>query len=238
MSSRSGFSSAARSPYLLLLSVLGILLLVYPFWNRDLGGIATLDLLLWGVLLASLYVINQNKQVFRFALALALCAFAGDLGAYLFVGPTTLFVSCLLDLAALLFVTGAIIASVMQQGRVGADKIFGAASGYVLIALVWTLAYGALELYQPGSFAIQGSSPSLRSHDQTGLPLPHLADLDDFIYFSLVTLTTLGYGDMVAVSRAARSFAALEALVGQFYLAVLVARLIGLHIREATLRIP
>jgi uncharacterized membrane protein HdeD (DUF308 family) len=46
-----------------LLSVLGILLLVYPFWNRDLGGIATLDLLLWGVLLASLYVINQNKQV-------------------------------------------------------------------------------------------------------------------------------------------------------------------------------
>jgi hypothetical protein len=54
--------------------------------------------------------------------------------------------------------------------------------------------------------------------------------MDPFIYYSLVTLSTLGYGDIVAVTRATRSLSALEAVVGQLYVAVVVARLIGLHI--------
>jgi voltage-gated potassium channel Kch len=53
------------------------------------------------------------------------------------------------------------------------------------------------------------------------------------IYFSLVTLTTLGYGDIVPTAAAARMLAAVEAVVGQLYLAVLVARLVGLHIAQA-----
>jgi hypothetical protein len=54
--------------------------------------------------------------------------------------------------------------------------------------------------------------------------------MDPFLYYSLVTLSTLGYGDIVAVTRSARSLSALEAVVGQLYIAVVVARLIGLQI--------
>ena len=86
---------------------------------------------------------------------------------------------------------------------------------------------GLLELSQPGSFQLT----TVAEVAETAVhPPPHWADLDNFIYYSLVTLSTLGYGDIVAVSRAARSLSALEAIVGQLYLAILLARLIGLHI--------
>jgi hypothetical protein len=91
-----------------------------------------------------------------------------------------------------------------------------------MIGLVWALGYSALEMIQPGSFSgIQRSGAS---------NAPHFADIDQFLYYSLVTLSTLGYGDIAPLSRPARSLSATEAMAGQVYLAVLVARLIGLHI--------
>lgn len=63
--------------------------------------------------------------------------------------------------------------------------------------------------------------------------MPHWGDLDHFVYYSLVTLSTLGYGDIVALTRAARAWSALEALIGQLYLAILLARLIGLQIIQS-----
>ena len=58
----------------------------------------------------------------------------------------------------------------------------------------------------------------------------------EMVYYSFVTLTTLGYGDIVPVSPSARALATLEALTGQLYLTVLVARLVGLHITHASRR--
>lgn len=58
----------------------------------------------------------------------------------------------------------------------------------------------------------------------------------EMIYYSFVTLTTLGYGDIVPVSPSARSLATLEALTGQLYLTVLVARLVGLQITHSARR--
>lgn len=101
-------------------------------------------------------------------------------------------------------------------------------SRYLLIGLAWALLYGALDLTQPGSFDLGDEVAGQQV--QGGEPVPHFADMDPFIYCSLVTLSTLGYGDIVAVTRAARSLSALEAIVGQIYMAVVVARLIGLHI--------
>ncbi|MEN8166075.1 MAG: potassium channel family protein [Pseudomonadota bacterium] len=112
----------------------------------------------------------------------------------------------------------------MQQERVGTDKIFGAICGYILLGLFWALIYGALELTFPGSFS---GTVSAGQNDA-----PHFAAMDQFIYYNLVALSTLGYGDITAVTHAARSLSSTEAIVGQLYMAILVARLIGLHIIE------
>ena len=101
---------------------------------------------------------------------------------------------------------------------------------YLLLGVLWALVYSALELLAPESFTIMvaggaGNEAMRFRADQAIFPL----------YYSFITLTTLGYGDVVPSSPPARMLAALEAIMGQLYLAVLVARLVGLHIAQATM---
>ena len=217
-----------RSRYLLLLIALLVLLVAYPFWGRDVVGLATFDIMLWGVLLGGLWALHRNRGLLRVALGMALTAFLANVGTYLFPTREAVLVSCLLDLALLVFVTAIILSHVVKEGKVDADRIFGAVCGYLLIGLTWALIYGALDLVQPGSFD-QGEAGAAADAPEAD-PAPHFADMDPFLYYSLVTLSTLGYGDIVAVTRAARALSALEAVVGQLYIAVVVARLIGLQI--------
>lgn len=217
-----------RSRYLLLLAALSILLVAYPFWGRDVVGLATFDIMLWGVLLGGLWALHSNWRLLRIALGMALAAFLASVTTYLIPSREVVLVSCLLDLALLVFVTAIILSHVVEEGKVDPDRIFGAVCGYLLIGLTWALIFGAVELVQPGSFDMGEvrAVPIQGGED----PAPHFADMDPMLYYSLVTLSTLGYGDIVAVTRAARSLSALEAVVGQLYMAVVVARLIGLHI--------
>ena len=98
---------------------------------------------------------------------------------------------------------------------------------YALIVVLWAVLFSLLEIYSPGAFsnALSNESPVMRFGS---------GDASVALYFSLVTITTLGYGDLVPVTAGARSLAALEAFVGQAFVAILVARLVGLHIMSAT----
>ena len=105
------------------------------------------------------------------------------------------------------------------KGAVTADKIYGALCVYLLIGLTWGFMFLTLEGFQPGSFQFGQARSSGIEKDPATL-----------VYFSFVTLSTVGYGDITPLSPPARSFAFMEAIIGQIYLAVLVARLVGLHI--------
>jgi hypothetical protein len=214
-----------RSQYFALLSVLTLLLLVYPFWPRNILGLATLDVVLWGVLITSIYAVSHSRLLLMIAVALAVPTFLGDIIAFMMETRQWLLISCLLDLLFILFVTAVVIGNVMKKERVSSNKIFGAICGYLLLGVLWALIYGALELAFPGSF--------MGIAEQALAGSPHFAAMDQFIYYSLVTLSTLGYGDITAVTHAARSLSSTEAIVGQLYMAILVARLIGLHIIQS-----
>ena len=92
------------------------------------------------------------------------------------------------------------------------------------------MVYSAVDYVQPGSFRFplldENVEGAMRFSD-TRAVFP--------IYFSFVTLTTLGYGDIVPVSASARMLATMEALMGQLYLAVLVARLVGMQVSQRML---
>ncbi|HET6347603.1 MAG TPA: ion channel [Candidatus Krumholzibacteria bacterium] len=102
----------------------------------------------------------------------------------------------------------------LREGSIDAERLFSALSTYLLAALVMAASYWTLESALPGSFTIAGGKPF---------------DMDTAVYFSFVTISTLGYGDVVPVSEAARGLSVLEAVGGQMYLAVLVARLVSLY---------
>ncbi len=117
----------------------------------------------------------------------------------------------------------ALIESVFVDGPVDMNRIIGAVSIYFVFGLLWAFVYSLLETFQPGTFAV-------RDHQRSGEIAENM--VNEFIYFSNVTLTTLGYGDIVPVSRPARMLAMLEAMTGQLYVAIVIARLVGLHISQ------
>src|ERR1041385_1973010 len=177
------------------------------------------------VLLSGSYALSERRKLFYVSLVLALAAVALNC-LLLFVSSQWLVLLsniCLLVVLALF--TTSILADVFRAGRVTADKIYGALCVYLLIGFAWGVLYAILDELDPGSF----STPQ-----ETGAVTENVARVMRMRYFSLVTLTTVGFGDIVPRSPAARMFATLEAVMGQIYLAVLVARLVGLHIVHGT----
>ena len=106
---------------------------------------------------------------------------------------------------------------VMFRGMVDGNKIIGAICIYILIGLIWAFGYLIVEHIFPGSF--KGLDSRLWQHN-----------LEELIYYSLVTMTTLGYGDITPIQPLARFLAYMEAITGVFYTTVLVASLIGMRL--------
>ncbi len=121
----------------------------------------------------------------------------------------------------LAFTVVMIVRAVVTARTVTWDTVIGAFAGYVLIGIVWTQIYCAIDLIDRQAFAVADSP-----HGIQGSVLQRQAVLE---YFSFATLSTVGYGDVTPVSQPARSLACFEAICGQFYLAVLVAGLIGIR---------
>jgi hypothetical protein len=111
-----------------------------------------------------------------------------------------------------------ILIHIEKENEVTKDLIMASACAYILIGLVWAYFYHFVEVLHPKSFT---------------LPWTPGDDLWDFYYYSFVTLTTVGYGDILALTKPARALSILEALTGQLYLAIMISRLVGLHASQS-----
>lgn len=178
-----------------------------------------LDFITTVILFAALNVVSQNKKQFVIGICLAVPMFVTTWATSFFDKPW-------LDLAAPIsgavffaFLAFAIFAFVIRQDHMTKDLIVGAAVVYLLFAIIWAQVYRSFDLIQPGSFYI-----SEQDSMEQGFP---------FIYFSLITITTLGYGDIHPITPMSRTAASLEALIGQIYLVFTVARLVGIHTTQS-----
>jgi hypothetical protein len=114
-----------------------------------------------------------------------------------------------------------LIRTVITARAVTWETISAALVGYLMIGIIWTHVFCTVELLQPGSFKVPHSLAN---------PLDDAVERQAVLeYFSFATLSTVGYGDVTPISRPARSLACIEAICGQFYLAVLVAGLVGMR---------
>ena len=117
-----------------------------------------------------------------------------------------------------LWMAGILLSVVLSAGHVDAERICAALCVYLLTGLAFGGFFAGLDAFAPGSLGDASGGGSLA--------------IDEAVYFSFVTLATLGYGDFVPISSAARALAVLEAVFGQLYLAILIARLVSLYARE------
>jgi len=139
-------------------------------------------------------------------------------------------------LVFLLIVMVRILFDVLTARDPDSDKVWGAVTVYLLWGVAWALLYSIIEHDAPGSFDLGEVTPQT-----TSALFPYRPLFVEFFYFSHVTLSTLGYGDITPVSRLARMLSALEAISGQIFLAVLVAWLVARHVthpERARLREP
>ena len=113
---------------------------------------------------------------------------------------------------------------VLRRREVDMDAVLGACCIYLLIGLAWESVYSFIEWQTPNSFALPAGTPN------SGSGAHLVAIQSDLMYFSLITMTTIGYGDITPTSPPARVLSALQGVVAQLYVAIIIARLVGMEL--------
>ena len=202
--------------FLILLVLILALLVLAPFLDDFIETRILMDAFLTAIFCAIIFAIRSTRSHLIVASFLALPLII-SIWSFYFVGFASL--NLLTRIFGALFCGYAVInilRIVVQSEEVTKETIYAAIVAYMLMALMWAFLYMILELLVPGSF----------SFPERGFRTETMR----FKYFSFVTITTLGYGDIAPLTNKASSLVMLEALIGQVYLVVLVAWLVGMHV--------
>ena len=208
-----------RRFFILLVLILSTIVLT-PFLDQFIETRILMDLFLTTIFIFIIFAIRSKRHHVIVASILALPLIVSTWSFYFIdsrnIGLVTRIFSALFFGYAVII----ILQTIVRSTEITREIIFAAVVAYLLIALMWAFLYMILELVIPGSFSIPQSS--IRQETMR------------FEYFSFITITTLGYGDITPLSDRASALALLEAIIGQIYLVVLVAWLVGMHVSRRT----
>jgi voltage-gated potassium channel len=206
-----------------MLVSLVVLLCALPLGQAFVGESTRFSLLLALVLIAAVFVNSHQRSIFVIALMIGLGSVIGIGYAAYFDSHLVRIVSETLGLTLLGFTTLVMFNSLIQTDRVSQDAVVGGICVFLLIGLCFALVFILMTDLNPGALEL-GNEAIVRSNADSS------AHATLLLYFSFVTLTTLGYGDVSPVGDMARMFAVAEALIGQLYLVVFLARLVALYV--------
>ena len=209
------FEEYLRRPYRILLASLLFTLVAAPVASEYELRAWPVELLLLVNLAVAAVGYDRSRGRRRLLMVVTLTAILRILGRWLHVEAAATAAS-LMSVALAVFAAIAALRFALRGRTVDAERLSAALSAYLLAGHCFGIAYYQVEQFRPGSFAIGGSTTQIGQ-----------LDLQTAIYFSFVTLATLGYGDISPLRPTARGMAISEAILGQLYLAVLVARLVG-----------
>jgi hypothetical protein len=213
----------------LALTIMLVFLIVMLFVAIPLSGVGIIDgresLLIAGAFsalgISGVFAVTQTRSA-RILGLLAMTAPIG-LGWYSAVvpGAHTGVARAALSTGALGWLAALTLQHVFRRGQITTARLLGAVAVYLLLAVIFGEAYWLLLQVDPVAFQFS-HQPANAGAVRSGLT-----------YFSLTTLTTVGYGDIVPVNAAGRSLATMEGLIGQLYPAVLLGRLVSLQMTSA-----
>jgi len=201
-----------------LLIALALFFVCAPFVEEIKGGDLILSILFSLVLLAGVLAVAVRRRILVIAIVLAMPAIAGRWINHFrpdLVPPAVFLIG---GLMLITFVIAHLLRFILRAPSVNTEVLCASISAYLMLGLMWTMAYWLVDQLTPGgAFSFNTNAGTRSMNGFTGF------------YFSFITLSTVGYGDITPVSRIARWLAAMEAMTGLLYVAVLIARLVSLY---------
>ncbi len=183
------------------------------------------------VLIGGLYSVSRHRIQILLGLGFAIPALVARWAWELLSLRWLLVANLALSVLFLLLITVFVLDAVRKRQQVDADTVLGGVCVYILFVVTFMYAHGLVEIVSPASYQL-GGSPLAQIESGTSL-------LVQFFYFSMVTITTLGYGDMVPTGGFARLLCGLEAIFGQLFVAIFIARLVSLYtVNQSPRRTP
>ncbi len=204
-----------------LLIALILVMALQPTVDTQLGKYL-LEAMFVLVLIAGLRAINTQKALLGAEMLLLLVSLALNATGVATGNEVLFFLGVAGRALFMIMVALTILVDLFRGRKVSGDTLAGAVCVYLMMALIWGYFFLLIEVMVPGSFSFT------QGHARIHLWLSR--ELFPFFYFSMVTITTVGYGDMAPIATEAQTLATFEALLGQVYLTILVARLVGMYL--------
>lgn len=201
-----------------LAAFLGVVVAGAPIVRLATPGRLVIDLAVSVILLTGVAAVAQGRVMRTVLGAIALATLVTRLAYVHDPGGQDSLPGAVSAVAFFALLAVVVARRVFRDGDVNLHRILGAVALYLILGLMWSFAYEWLALVDPRAFAF--GVPPVTPSERTA----------ELLYFSFVTLTTVGYGDITAVHPLARSLAMLEALTGQLFIAITLARLVALEV--------
>ena len=220
------FWSTDRSLSLLLVSLVLVIFVIQPLQVAGVGSRVLIAVFFSFILISGVGAVARNALTTAVVGGLVVTSLAVR-WLRLWLGGESLMISdtCVSSLFCIILAV-VVLAQVFREGPVTWYRIQGAVAFYLLLGLAWAGAYELIELRWPNAFV-----PTTSAAMSQSAAMNHNDDpTARFVYFSFVTLTTVGYGDITAAHPFARSLVTLEALIGQLFPAILLARLVSMEL--------
>ena len=215
-------AGAGRNRALFLLIAFLFLLVAAPILAPIFNLRLLFDVFLTMVFASAIYAASDKKWHYIANTVLFLVTASAIWIDYVFPGKVSYLISQSAALFFFLFAGLRIIGNLLKAEKITANAIFAAIVVYLIAGVVWSGIYSILEMVDPASLNIEMQNVRDASYR--------------LVYFSFVTLTTLGYGDIAPQSNIASAFVVMEAIFGQMYITVLIAWLVGRYISEGNSR--
>lgn len=215
-----------KNKFFLLLTSLLLFFILSPIFNTKMGSFY-FGILFTVVLLFSVLVITHTKWFIILTILLAVLVVIGTwLGIIYKPIKVVNLIETAFTAVFFILITTIVLSRVIRDKIIKINTLLGAICGYLLIGLFWSFVF--LFIHYTDSTAF-----NLSEKMRAGLG----PELQNFIYYSFVSLTTLGYGDITPVEGFAKTFSWIEAATGQIYLTVWIAHLVGMYVARRTHRI-
>lgn len=209
-----------NSAYYNYLLVFLVLLFAFRPYETGIFYIAIWKLFFTSVFFMAIFNIKHHRGVKRGAIILAIPTILFTWMELFFISKTFFIGNVICTIAFLSVCATSILFDVILRAKVTLETLRGVVCAYFMIAFVFAYTFYLIEYLVPGSF-------HLIDHDTSFIT--YSRDLSQMMYFSFVTLLTIGFGDITPLKNFSQTFVVIEGIIGQFYVAILVARIVAVY---------